>query len=431
MSVSEPAEVFFRTGSNDVPIHPSRLGAREGISEPIALSVTSDMDGIADAWRAFEAVADCTVFQTYAWQSAWLKHIGVRKGVVPVIVAGRGAGGSLLFLMPLAVEARGRVKQLTWLGNDLCDYNGPLLAPDFSERVDVDGFAALWGQIRQFLRQRGFHFDAVVLKKMPERLDAQANPFAALAVTLNPSGAWRVRLPATFDAFYEARRSPGMRKRDRKKQKRLAEFGEIRFRRVTETSGIVAVLDTLFAQKAHYLAAIGAPDIFSNPGQVDFYREVMTRPDAAAQICRLDIGPVTAAVSCGFVFHGTYCHVLTSFTEGPVGKFGPGALHLRRLFEHAIAEGCRTFDFTIGDEPYKREWCDEPLKVYDFFAAETPLGFAAVLPSLVKAQVKRVIKQTPILWSLAKTIRVGVRRIRGEGVAPGRRCDPDSEEDAA
>ena len=31
----------------------------------------------------------------------------------------------------------------------------------------------------------------------------------------------------------------------------------------------------------------------------------------------------------------------------------------------AIDRGFRVFDFTIGDERYKRDWCDTEIKLYD------------------------------------------------------------------
>ena len=36
------------------------------------------------------------------------------------------------------------MRRLGWLGQDLCDYNGPLLAPDFAERIGPDEFMAAW-----------------------------------------------------------------------------------------------------------------------------------------------------------------------------------------------------------------------------------------------------------------------------------------------
>ncbi len=73
---------------------------------------------------------------------------------------------------------------------------------------------------------------------------------------------------------------------------------------------------------------------------------------------RLDVGPTLAAANYGLIFRGRYYHVLASYDDGPVSRFGPGAAHLHDLMRYAIEHGCNEFDFTIGDEPYKHDWCD-------------------------------------------------------------------------
>ncbi len=229
MSISQPAEPLLRTGpdaasvSPPAPVHAGTLG------DSIALSVESDLDRVAVLWRAFESEADCTAFQTFAWQSAWQRHVGARNHVVPAIVVGRRSDGGVLFVFPLAVEG-GRTRRLTWLASDLCDYNGPLLARDFSKFVDSRRFVALWGEIGRMLRSSPeLRHDAVVLEKMPETVGAQRNPFLGLGVRLNASGASLVHLGGDWESFYEAQRSSATRRRDRTKLKRLGELGTVRF----------------------------------------------------------------------------------------------------------------------------------------------------------------------------------------------------------
>jgi CelD/BcsL family acetyltransferase involved in cellulose biosynthesis len=105
------------------------------------------------------------------------------------------------------------------------------------------------------------------------------------------------------------------------------------------------------------------------------------------------------ATNLGVVFRGSYYHVLASYCEdSAVAHFGPGALHLRELLKHAIDRGLQRFDFTIGDERYKLEWCDSDLKLYDYAAAATLRGWPARWASAVRRRLKRVIKQTPWMW---------------------------------
>ena len=68
--------------------------------------------------------------------------------------------------------------------------------------------------------------------------------------------------------------------------------------------------------------------------------------------------------------------------------------------------GCREFDFTVGDEVYKRDWCDTHLALYDYRAAATLSGAAIAVRSRATAGAKRFIKQQPALWRTVCNIRL-------------------------
>ena len=99
---------------------------------PISLSVHHDFAAVEADWRRFEGTADCTPFQTFDWLFAWQRHVGTAKGITPAIVIAR-RGDQLLLLLPLGIARRGFARCLTFLGDVLCDYNAPLLAPDFAD----------------------------------------------------------------------------------------------------------------------------------------------------------------------------------------------------------------------------------------------------------------------------------------------------------
>ena len=70
----------------------------------VELSLHHDLTSVEADWRAFEANADCTVFQTFDWLSTWFRNIGVHEAGKPVILIGRHEG-TILSLMPFALNA--------------------------------------------------------------------------------------------------------------------------------------------------------------------------------------------------------------------------------------------------------------------------------------------------------------------------------------
>lgn len=386
----------------------------------IRIAVYEDLAAVEREWRAFETHADCTVFQSFDWLAIWQRHIGARNGVQPAIVVGRDGAGAILFLLPLSVCAAGWVRELTWLGSELCDYNAPLLAPTFSIRIDRAGFLALWQDITRSLRTHPrLRYDVIAFAKMPEAVGAQQNPMCYLGGTINPSGAYLTHLTGEWDAFYTAKRSSATRRRDRTKRKKLSEYGEIKFINPANDDEILISLDTLMAQKARSFARMGVGNLFAKPGHTDFYRALATDPATrpVVHVSRLDVGAAAAAVNLALIYRDRYYHLLASYTDCDLSRFGPGAAHLHDLMHYAIDRGCRIFDFTIGDERYKRDWCDTELALYDYIAPVTWRGALVAMPMLAAQRIRRWIKQTPVVWSAFSAARafVGslVRRVRG------------------
>lgn len=372
------------------------------------LELHRDIAALKEEWIAFQQHADCTVFQSHEWLATWQECIGSAAGVRPAIVSGRNDRGDLVFLFPLAVERRSAIRELTWLGSNLNDYNAPLLAAAFSRGCDEADFHRLWSEVLALLQQvPELNFDIVRLEKMPLHVGDQANPFVHLAVRLNPSGAYRTQLGDDWETFYAAKRSSTTRRRDRTKRKKLAELGEVSFVTAGAAADITCTMQTLFAQKAAAFARMGVADLFAQPGYKKFFQTLAASgaTQHLAHVSRLDVGQTLSAINLGLIFRGVYYHVLASYEAGETAKFGPGAAHLRDLMSYAISRRCSMFDFTIGDEPYKREWSEIELKLYDHVSCARLIGLPIVLVGRVVSTLKRIIKQTPALWSLATRLR--------------------------
>jgi len=379
-----------------------------GLSVGIDTEIHTDLAAVESEWRSFEQVAEGTPFQTFGWLAAWHRHIGAPDGVVPAIAVGRFADGRMAFLLPLAVEPRRSTRRLCWLGQKLCDYNAPLLARDFSQRVAPGRFVALWHELlRQLQSDPQLHHDWVDFEKMPQTVGVQINPFTYLGVTPNANSAHIAQLGDDWERFYRSTRSSATRRRDRAKCRRMAEYGDIRFVTAANADEARRTLKILMDQKSRALARKGIADMFARPGYREFFLDFASNPATRqlTHVSRLEIGTTFAAVNFAIAFGDCYYHVLASYCDGQLTRHGPGALHLRKLMAYAIKRGMRRFDFTIGDERYKNEWCDLRLKLCDYSAPATWRGVPASAAAKVRRRVKRFIKQTPLVWRLVSQLR--------------------------
>jgi CelD/BcsL family acetyltransferase involved in cellulose biosynthesis len=390
----------------------SRLAdvSRELALEP-TFSIHSRLDDVEDEWRRFQQSAECTAFQSFEWLATWQRHIGARGRAEPVIVVGRFADGRTAFILPLAIETQGSLRRLCWLGQELCDYNAPLLARDFAQRVGPDRFLALWREVLATLQAGGeLRYDWIEFEKMPHTVGVQSNPFINLGVAPNANSAHITQLGDDWETFYRERRSSATRRRDRSKRKHLSEFGEICFETVVEPDDLRRTLDTLWEQKRRIFARKGIGDIFARPGYREFFADFAANPASRhlAHVSRVQIGSTCAAANFAIMFGDCYYHVLSSYCDNELTRYGPGALHLRELMAYAIQRGLRLFDFTIGDERYKLEWSDLRLKLYDYSAGASWRGHAVSLIAIARRRIKRFIKQTPPLWHLVSRLRSAI-----------------------
>lgn len=405
----------FRNEASPVNVRPTAAALREErlreVPSNLSLRIYSDLAVVEAEWRLFESVADCTAFQTFDWLATWHRHVGQRAGVRPVIAVGRFGDGEIAFMMPLCVVPERWARRLCWLGQDLCDYNAPLLARDFSQRVPPHRFLAAWQELlAQIQCEPLLRHGWIEFEKMPQKVGAQINPFTYLGVTSNANSAHLTGLSDDWEKFYHAKRSSATRRRDRAKRRHMSEYGDIRFVNAVDADDARRTLETLMEQKSRSLARKGIADIFAPPGHREFYLDLASNPKTRhlVHISRVEVGPVCAAANLGIVFGDCYYHVLASFVDTEIAHYGPGALHLRELMAHAINLGLKRFDFTIGDEPYKLQWSDTELKLYDYTATVTWRGLPARWSSSVRRRIKRFIKQTPLLWKLASQARAAL-----------------------
>lgn len=372
------------------------------LADGTTLELWSDFDGPASDWQALEGDAPIHPFQTYLWVSSWQRHVGAARGIEPRIVLVRSATGRPECLLPLGVRRNLGAVVLTWLGDEHADYQGGLFSRRFLARNTPEGFLRLWAEI---LAKIG-SVDAIHFTRQPCRLEEYDNPLLALSHHPAPTGAYHTVIGSDFDAYYKSKRGSRSRHTDRSKRKKLAAEGELHFAIAEGPDEIGRIVDIMLDQKAERLAEMGASNPFTPAGVPTFLKEVATAggPEKVV-VGHFDCGEEAVAVAYGLKRGDRFYYYIHSMTLGPRGRYSPGKLLMYELIQWSIPHGVRIFDFTVGDEDYKNEWCEGQTPLFENVLPLTMKGRAAAALIAAKSFAKRLIKSVPVLKATALSLR--------------------------
>lgn len=353
-------------------------------------------------WRQLQERSDCHAFQTYDWLSEWQACIGSAHGLAPQLVVVRGADDQPLMLLPLGIERRGLARVLTWLGGVITDYHGPLIARDCAPSLLTGpGFLDLWDRVVQRLPR----FDYLHFDRQLGQICGYDNPFLVLGARPAASSAHLTRLQPDWDAYYQSKAASRTRRTQRRKTRKLASHGALALELPRNAPEVAEILDTMMDQKSASYHELGVRDLFADPGHRRFVSRLTTRCPELTHLCCLRVGDRIAATHWGLLYRGHFYSLLPTYERGELAALSPGVELRLRLMARCCEEGVETFDFTLGDEPYKDRWCEVTLPVYQVLAPSSAWGRVVVQTQRARAQLKREVKNSPQLYGRALRLR--------------------------
>lgn len=298
------------------------------------------------AWRKLaEECAVATPFQTFEWQSAWMRQVGRSKR--PYVWT-CWEGTDLVGLMPL-VRCAGPWRTLKPMGCGASDYLHPLSAPNYE--------ASVADELLRHLKEET-SADLVDLHQVRET--------EPLAASFEDSG-WRGRstleqatclvldLPKTYDAFLSSL-GKSLKYDVKRLDKLSAEGGRVRTRDVDPEDAGKAMEVFLDFHKRRWRKR-GLPGAFVGKRIQAFHKEWA---QAAARngwlkmsLLTVDENPAGAIYAMAL---GQSCYFYQSGFDPRYSSLSPGTLLVAHTVRKSIEEGRTRFDFLRGDEPYKRRW---------------------------------------------------------------------------
>ena len=379
---------------------------------PVALSHFSSIEEARRPWLDLQGRAPCTCSQSLRWIEAWHRNVAAPKGADLAIVVGADEAGKTLFVWPFEVVEIAGARVLRWMGAAHANYNFAPLDPSFAESINGEDVGAL---LEAAADQIG-NVCAAVLINQPQKWDGTVNPFAGLPHRASPDSGFAATLKGDYADLVDERLGNRTRSSLRRKEKRIKALGELTFRHCTNSADSNQMLQIYFDQKAQRFAEMGIEDTFADPCHQNFYRDLAAgdAEDGKLEMAYLKIGDEIGATLGAVRHQGHYNLFLLSMTSGEAMRWSPGLLLMSEEIKRACDQGIGVYDFGVGSGSHKAVWCDQTIDLFDNFIAFRARGLLVTLPLIIKASLKRHIKSSARLWSLATTMR---RLLKGRATA--------------
>jgi CelD/BcsL family acetyltransferase involved in cellulose biosynthesis len=308
-----------------------------------------------------------TAFSTPGFLAALFDTIGAEMTAEPVLIGVSDGEGRPVALFPFSLRRQGNLRLIEGMGLGVSDYYAPILASGI--QLDATSAAALWRAVRAALPPA----DVLRLINVPAGLYGEAHALSA-AGFLRPMGHSATVLPLAGLALAEL----SVTRDVRRKQKKLAALGEVRFFEATGDAEINDLMDAVVRFRRDRFAQMGRRDKLDDPGVTAFYRRLAT--ERLARAYGLSVGGEIVAVVYGLAHDGVFTLIIPTMSADERFQAGsPGLVSLYLAIEASIAAGDRVFDFSVGDLFYKTRFAAEKVELYQHVEARSLLG---LLPAL-------------------------------------------------
>ena len=217
---------------------------------------------------------------------------------------------------------------------------------------------------------------------------------------------WQIALPGTWEEYLQNVLGRAMRKKVRRLSERYLASGEIKVHATERDESWETAWDHLIDLHQARRRQLGKGGAFDSSAFRCFHRTVLRHliPDNKARLVWLEWQGQPIAAEYLLLSEG----VVRAYQSGMNPQFAhisPGVLANLVAIRQAISEKCSLFDFLRGDEPYKREWGAQPVKMVRIRAA----------PPRPAAQIRFA------LWRTARACRNRLlKKDASEGFSPAR-----------
>lgn len=375
----------------------------------IALKAAVYLDA-DEAVRVYEAVssgATVSPAQSFAWVSAWIAHTRP-----DFLVAALASDDRPLFAIALEVTRSGSCLVARFMSGRHANGNFPPLAGQGQNPLTRDDLQ----EIASAIRKARPDIDILALERMADRLDGLENPLLALPHSPSANLSLAADLTGGFEVLLDRVSGKRKRKKHRSQARKFEAAGGFRRIEAKTAAQTNTLLDAFFIMKEERFRKMGIANVFGEPNVQSFFRALFADALNAKQprfvLHGLEVaGKIRAVTGSSRAGRRLICE-FGSIAEDDLSHTSPGDFLFFENIREACESGFDVYDFSVGDEPYKRLWCDLEITQFDALVPLTFKGRLLAGGMRSASRLKSMVKNSPAVWRIAKALR------RRGGAAP-------------
>lgn len=368
-------------------------GATTGARD--AAGSRSPILSLADYCALVEGVAVAPA-QSAPWVTAWTAAAGA-----DTLMLLAGADGGPQVVLPLEIVRKGPFRVARFMGGSHANGNFPASRAGAGSLTPADIVAAI-----QAARP---DVDVVHLERLCETMSQAVTPFASFPRSESPNIALAVCLDGGFEALLDRASGKRKRKKHRSQSRKFEAAGGFRRLEAETAADVSDILSLFYDMKRERFRKLGVPDVFAPPGVRDFFGRLFTDALAASPkpfvLHSLEVGGKVRAITGSSLAGDRLICEFGAIIEDELAFASPGEFLSYLNIREACADGFDIYDFSIGDEPYKRLWCNIETRHFDLTIPVSAKGRVLAAALGAEVRVKRAIKGNRMIWALAKRLR--------------------------
>lgn len=363
----------------------------------VSVDVVTDIEAARAAAAAITPDMVFTGYQHPAFLSAWVGTAGCAPMFLKFAAVGHGP-----VLLPLERCDNGVAG---YCGGRHANGNFPVgRREDIAALSDAGETAILTA-----IKAADIPASSLFLERQHATWQNVANPFVFASSVASPNIALSFAVEGDLDTVLKTHGGKSKRKKMRSYRRKLDAMGTVEFLHPVPTEQVPRFLDRFFALKAERFRQAGIANVFGDERTRTFLRDLFGDGalDHTLHGLTLD-GSIIAVIGC--TSHGGRMTVEFGSFDAAHAATRPGELLFYSTIAHACETGADIFDFGIGDEPYKRSWCDIETVHMDTTIGLTLTGKARAFAQTNRSRAVRAIKSNERVWTAVKTARRALAR---------------------